>query len=226
MRWLMVPVLTMTVGLIGASECDSGGGDGGTAGDADSDADGDGDGDAEAEPCPSEFELVGPTGAGTGLCWTEPPDAHGDVHRARAVACAPDEDFPACGAGRGDCAADDECTEHAGGQCVVHEDGCSCVYTCSTDDDCGAGRACLCNGSAPERESVSWYSRCVISTCRTDADCNGYPCAVDADCCQQPEGLRCHGPGDECQSHADCPHGSDCVWEDDRWQCLEWCSCE
>jgi hypothetical protein len=209
--------------------------------DADTDADADGDadleeiddgapdggGDAEADPCPGELELVGPTGAGTGLCWTEPPDATGDVHRARAVACAPNEDFPACEGDRVGCNADGECTELAGGRCVGGGwDSCSCVYGCSTDDDCGAGWACLCRGSAPERAPVSRFSRCVPATCRTDADCDGYPCAVDVDGCQRSQGLRCHGPGDECQSHADCPYGSGCVWEDDRWRCYEWGSCE
>jgi hypothetical protein len=67
-----------------------------TSADADADTDADDDGDSDTGPCPGDFEFVGPTGAGTGFCWTEPPDAHGDVHRARAVTCAPDEDFPVC----------------------------------------------------------------------------------------------------------------------------------
>jgi hypothetical protein len=49
MRWMMVMVLTVTVGLIAASGCDSGDGDGDTDGDADVDGDGDSDGDGDGD---------------------------------------------------------------------------------------------------------------------------------------------------------------------------------
>jgi hypothetical protein len=93
-----------------------------------------------------------------------------------------------------------------GGNSAVCESG------CVTDDDCGPGRICLCDGPSPTG------GKCRSSDCRTDADCGpGYLCATYSVACGGPA-FACQRATDECTKDDDC--GFDyCGFNGEHRQC-------
>ncbi len=79
-----------------------------------------------------------------------------------------------------------------------------CLSGCATNDDCEAGRTCVCNG---EDGGV-----CVPSNCHTDADCGeGALCAsVDQGCGSL--GFLCQTDADTCGASRDCEDGDFCAY--------------
>lgn len=89
---------------------------------------------------------------------------------------------------------------------------------CTTDDDCGAGLACVCG------DLLAMANSCWPAECRTDADCPTGPCFLSTSgggpVC--PQGLYCAREGSTCESGADCPgNGTACVYvaPSDRFEC-------
>lgn len=159
--------------------------------------------DPPADPMPSACASPQPIMQGaaldqpTGLIRCE----DGNVHRAEKLTCTYDPD-PAAVCGSPDdplseCTSHAECDAEANGYCVVEgmDGGCTCRYACQTDEDCGAGSACYCQGA---------FSECVPATCTTDADCGEFLCVYN-----YAGGLACQTPFDECRTDADCP-GEEC----------------
>jgi hypothetical protein len=124
----------------------------------------------------------------------------GVVHREQQIACIYTPNDTPCGV-EGDplneCSSDLDCTAAPNGSCNVEgmDGGCTCTYGCSTDEECGAGNVCLCEGGP---------GTCVPASCVTDADCDGYRCVYD-----WAEGFACQTPFDECRFDTDCM-GADC----------------
>jgi hypothetical protein len=144
------------------------------------------------------------------------------VHRVDALACEANPGGDPCGA---TFSWEEVCIDASGRSCVAYfnETESLCFAGCVTDDDCDAGEACICR--SPDLDD---WSRCVPATCRTDADCDGRPCAVDFDVCNRPAGLHCESALDDCAARADCPHGDPCEWvdADGRWECTGGGACE
>jgi hypothetical protein len=109
---------------------------------------------------------------------------------------------------RGFCAVDDLGAAGATGVC---ESG------CVSDEDCATDELCLCRDASPTG------GQCVAADCRTDADCNGYPCAPYSHGCGG--GYACKTPEDACVTDADCEPGDGCfpqgAFDVERgpWQC-------
>ncbi|MEO6954135.1 MAG: hypothetical protein ABI321_20195 [Polyangia bacterium] len=147
------------------------------------------------------------TACGTGLSTTPPPE-----HRPVAVACAATvEGGIACNSGgqpgASECATSSTCTEGTNGRCLAGRGPCYCAYDrCTTDSDCGAGKACACSGGAGNADDSN---HCVVADCRTDGDCGkGQFCAPALDeQCGSYVGVtayRCTTPHDRCRVDADC----------------------
>ena len=131
----------------------------------------------------------------------------GGLRRTAAVACTntlprADQYCAMQPSSAGACKLDSDCTEKPYGMCDLPYPGpCACHYGCLTDDDCGAGGACICGAGA--------LGQCVAATCRTNADCpsgacrldqsNGcgalsLGCAIAADACDGPGDCKTNGP--------------------------------
>ncbi|MDI1436206.1 ferritin-like domain-containing protein [Polyangium sorediatum] len=176
----------------------------------------------EGEPEPERPKRVG---------WVA--EKNGNVHRASRVTCDATIDIPACAGTemRQSCKTDADCTEHPHGKCTsgVGQVGtyCGCTYACETDDECGAGKACICKGTGALRAR---NSVCGEASCSTDADCGGSTCGLSAyhNGCFEQVTLACRTKEDTCKSDADCgssprPGGS-CVaigakGAKPTWQC-------
>lgn len=187
------------------------------AGDGDADGDSDADGDGDAGGCRA---LVSRDGAPTGLEYC-PTEQYGEFYRVEARACStgvPEEYV--CGTPEEcDCGDDETCVWGQGGDC-------QCVHPCGNDGDCGAGAACLCEGSDPIGYGAGLgYSRCVEATCAGDADCPGGRCALGVTGCFEPETFACRDDGDACTTNDDCPNLR-CGHDDGHWACLGWWACE
>jgi hypothetical protein len=143
--------------------------------------------------------------------------SNGIVHRREALSCgAPTA--TACmnsadaggagggGAAPGGCTTNADCTAFPGGYCEKSSPGCSCIYSCQTDADCGAGNSCECG---------LYQASCVTSGCKSDADCGGFLCALeqilDAGGCGSTERLECLTAADTCNSSNDCANGAICA---------------
>jgi len=79
------------------------------------------------------------------------------------------------------------------------------VDACTTDDDCGAGSACVC-GSSFYGGNGFHGNVCVTAQCRIDADCGpAGTCAPSfSGYCGAPSGYFCHSSADACRGDADC----------------------
>lgn len=149
----------------------------------------------------------------------------GGLRRVASVKCK--NGLPRAGGGqckstsdtRNDCGSDADCTARPFGACWIYfPDQCVCDYGCETDDDCGAGFACLCE---------SPVGRCVEATCRTGADCASGTCRVDlTEGCAHPN-LLCATEADVCDGPKDCHasgQGSTCVRKGAAFACGAFCN--
>jgi hypothetical protein len=176
------------------------------------------------EPCEGGEPVLQPGDAGpTGLAVC--PD--GSVH-SYGIACCGGEDVLPCTADGGQCATDSDCTMGSLGVCRSWFPGdfCMCFYGhCTTDADCEPDQACIC----ASQEIHTSTAACRRSGCRTDQDCGGHLCGLNVDDCDNPLGLECHTPNDECHGPEDC--GGDgwvCAYRNDpgHWVCQRIPPCE
>lgn len=153
----------------------------------------------------------------------------GSVHRVAVAACSPGHRNPPCSekATEHRCRGSEDCTGGSHARCVMahlyseprYGGTCFCSYSCSTDADCGPGRACLCQPGAP--------GQCADAACLTDADCTVGQCALSIlEYAGENElALACRGPLDACHSDADCkePGRPRCVYRknEKKWACDE-----
>ncbi len=127
----------------------------------------------------------------------------------------------------GDCKKTEDCTAKPHGACMPYTsmpggiDGCSCIYPCANDAECGSGRVCI----PPEAASGGHrgVSRCVDAQCKTGADCRSGDCVLSQyfTGCGTEEILACRENGASCKSDADCSDGKDCAInrENGKWEC-------
>jgi hypothetical protein len=142
----------------------------------------------------------------------------GTLHRVEAVSCGsratststpvPEPDTLS---GPRECRVDTDCDFLPGGFCRYQRDAfgpvavAQCVYPCLTDEECGAGMACLC---APG-------GQCIPAECRSQSDCPEAACVtlytVDA-CGPKLPRLACWSDVLQCDSGfcsvADTGHGA------------------
>jgi hypothetical protein len=123
------------------------------------------------------------------------------------------------------CASSSDCTAGLDGSCNDVFGACSCIYdACLTDDDCGPGTACTCDGHRGGAGSSGTFSptACVASNCRLDSDCGpgGFCSPSPNDLCGTVGGFYCHTSHDECGDDSDCT-GSTCVYSPEvgHWIC-------
>jgi hypothetical protein len=100
---------------------------------------------------------------------------------------------------------------------------------CTSDGDCGVGRACVCS-QLPGR------NRCVPAECRTSGDCVDAPCllslgsAPNGCCVFGNAGLFCGRKDSACFGGDDCPgNGQACIYvaSSDRFECQpSMCTCD
>jgi hypothetical protein len=180
----------LTAGATGSGQSGTGVGGGGTGG-----------GELYARECESpEDVLVGCLDTGVDRC------ANGFFTRPEAVACPqwhrPPSEFSCTATELADCANDGACG--AGAICDQYfagppaGDGCQCVPTCESDDDCASNELCLCGDGG---------GRCVASSCRTDSDCGpGLHCAsMSTGGCNATLEFHCQSNEDACIEASDCP---------------------
>jgi hypothetical protein len=95
---------------------------------------------------------------------------------------------------------------------------------CSSDSDCGLGKACVCGGLS----GLGIANRCIPAECRTGADCVDAPCLLSLgsapdDCCLFGNaGLFCGRKDSTCLDGEDCPgNGQACMYKasSDRFEC-------
>jgi hypothetical protein len=104
---------------------------------------------------------------------------------------------------------------------------------CSTDDDCGAGFACLCGFLQGLGGATG--GQCVPAQCRSATDCKGGRCLLSLgnppkNCCTYGHlGFFCSRSASTCRQGGDCTgNGSACLYDDglDRFECKPFgCQC-
>lgn len=124
------------------------------------------------------------------------------------------------------CLSDEDCTAAANGRCGHFDPAevewlprarCECIYACATDDDCGAGQACI----PTELSRESGNASCQPALCRENADCESGECALrvaaepfsatDDSGPPASAGLNCRNPeADDCRADGDCDSGQRC----------------
>ena len=177
----------------------------------------------DAGPCADP-----PAGYGLNNACAEPQ------HRHTAVACTPTppaDCSPHPEPEFNDCLEDADCSSNV---CKNNPDGgCFCgAPDCTTDEDCGAGFACICGGIPG-----MYRNACLPAACRTDADCASGRCLLslstgsDLPCCDYGDfgGLFCATPADECEDDNNCDPGESCAWRSDlgHFACYEHiCICD
>jgi hypothetical protein len=107
------------------------------------------------------------------------------------------------------------------GRCAFGMIGSYCSYDeCFTDDDCGAGRLCSCDGGYESGANV-----CVEAECRVNADCLSGRCSPSYGCLLGggPVGWYCRTTDDRCAADDDCTAspGGRCAFSVlmRRWDC-------
>ncbi len=162
--------------------------------------------DVDAGPCGvTDCALDDETGITT--C-----DQGASQNRTTQVACAelPPPPEPQHGTG---CVAHSECPD--GTFCVIVDDAVfqddvqetECQAPCSTDDDCGEGRACMC-ALYSERP----FNTCVPARCRTDDECGGtHRCGIAQQYCTRHVELACR-TDDLCANCGSCFPDAEGSW--------------
>lgn len=107
---------------------------------------------------------------------------------------------------------------------------CPCGGECRTDEDCGPGRACLCDSLYGSHGYVT-EGGCVPADCRTDSDCPaGFECGLSPGECGWGWflELHCRTPADQCVGNSDCENFKDCRFDPMvmAWGCITPWSCE
>lgn len=162
-----------------------------------------------AEPDgPAEPEPQGdPRPVSKGVGWVAEKD--GTVHRATRTTCDATIEIPSCAGteSRFFCHADADCKEGPHGRCTsgMGQIGtyCGCTYACETDEDCGAGKACVCKGTGALGTA---HSVCAKAACKVDADCPESSCGLSVynNGCHEQVSLACRTREDGCRNDADC----------------------
>ncbi|MFT3765885.1 MAG: ferritin-like domain-containing protein [Minicystis sp.] len=169
------------------------------------------------------------TPSGFALC----PD--NTIHRVEKATCDATIDAPACTGMENNisCQSDADCTAGPHGRCVstavVEDSGlityCGCAYSCANDEECGAGKVCVCAGVLPIDQT---WSLCANAACVTGADCATGECALSSyyNGCTTDVEVACRNPSDACRVDADCAgdggQHKTCVNSAGSWQCLGW----
>jgi hypothetical protein len=108
---------------------------------------------------------------------------------------------------------------------------CRAPVECDNDSGCAPQEACACasafaTGSATgyNYASAIGFNQCVPAECRSDSDCNGYPCGLSDKaerCADRQAGFFCHSSNDECTQSSDCDTPANCIYEpsSQRWTC-------
>ena len=221
MRMIPVALLSMLVACTRGAP-DTGGADAATTG-------------FEAETCESVTqydapETLGEAGAGLEYCWDDDP-FHPRWNRTSAPGCTTDAAtfVGECNASNPDapCSTDADC---GGDRCTNSDYGtsCECVHVCNGDGDCGAGESCLCTSGylTPGGSVLDVPGSCLPSTCASSADCDGEPCGMYIDICQQPSGFACHTEADLCRWDSDCAGDELCTFDGSGWGCRQYADCE
>jgi hypothetical protein len=98
------------------------------------------------------------------------------------------------------------------------------VDECQVESDCPTPPPSYLYVCAPAMTMGSPVRSCVLSTCRTDADCSAEPggvCGpVQTACCSGPVGLYCSYPSDGCLRPSDCQGNSHCAIDGTRARCM------
>lgn len=147
-------------------------------------------------------------------------------HRPQAVACS-----QSVAPGSRACTADTDCScgfSLAPARCIIDATGngsCTCDQ-CLTDDECGGGSVCSCQGATFGWAHQSWGNVCVSSNCNIDDDCGpGSYCSptVSSTCGSffGVQGYYCHSSADVCIDDSDCPAPGYCAFapESGQWVC-------
>lgn len=215
-----------SVGGAGGEVGGSGGGQGGSGGDVG--GSGGAVGGAGGAIGGGGGEVGGGGGSVGGAGGLQEPEKHRPVAEAcdderpmQPFELGPDEEY-----GEVECRSHEACDQGRNGRCVFTRFGTACTYDeCITDDDCGAGSVCQCNGGFYSDNNVCLSQ----GECQTDGDCgaNGYCSPSFGDCGDYSGvvGWFCHTADDECVDDADCGDGES--WGDycafmpgtGRWQC-------
>ena len=181
--------------------------------------------------CDEDEPVLQPSGASSGFSTCD-----GTLtHRVEAVACEVPEPPATCEAVsgvEGSCTTSAECTDGPFGACLddgvldpAIAEGCGCVYSCETDDDCSEGWVCGCTEGRPQ---------CLPAGCATDDDCNGLCLLLTAagPCGGSSSSLVCLDLDHECRPDVaeTCPlepgcvegvERAPCVHSNDGWVCGE-----
>jgi len=152
-----------------------------------------------------------------GMCNDLPAEATRPV----PIQCSPCRPPGPGGGGRGTCVTDADCVGGDNGRCTFGRIGSYCDYDiCFKDEDCGAAKVCLCDGS---RAGTGGGNACISATCRVDADCGAFTCSPTLGSCGHYTNFvayRCHTATDACATDADCGAGY-CAFDDvvGHWAC-------
>jgi len=162
--------------------------------------------------------------------------ADGSIHRVEALATDPLIPEPSCAGDESwqDCTTDADCTFGPHGKCahvdaagfdsgLYSEAGCTCVYSCASDAECGDQGVCV----PPEVHGVSEHSECAsFPTCIADADCASGECGYQTtdDGCGPYPTLSCRTEADTCRTNEQCtePQGELCfppTVPGEPWEC-------
>ncbi|MFT4978907.1 MAG: hypothetical protein ACI8S6_004817 [Myxococcota bacterium] len=149
----------------------------------------------------------------------------GTAHRIDPAAVDPNWDHQSCQGTEEDrdCLSDSDCTDGTYGRCVTstsEPDGqslCGCRYSCSIDDDCNVGRACV----APEVGTTgSDYPVCVEAICEDGESCASGECGFSTtfDGCGHTLRQGCRSDADDCRVDTDC-EGDTGPWSKSELSC-------
>jgi hypothetical protein len=151
----------------------------------------------------------------------------GAINRTAAPGVAPIVHGESC---RGDeenllCSGEEDCTTAVSGNRCVHLDpylleptddiapsSCRCRHACASDDECGAGFACV----SPVHTGFE-NATCVTADCRTNADCASDECGlfVWETGCGPAARLTCRTAADTCRTYKTC--GGDSCHPGEGW---------
>lgn len=166
------------------------------------------------------------TGTGMNLCVNPQPIANPDGSLTPYVVCAdgaidrpgggqcdPTINHQQCQGTEGffDCMTDADCNQAPNGHCVhqpsieVAGDYCGCIYSCTTDKDCGGAGVCAC----ADIVTGLGYAQCVANDCASNLDCPTGECGLSSydDGCSRVVQVACRSGADKCRTSNQCMVG-------------------